>query len=520
MKFYRVFIQCLAVLAYLAGGSALTSCHKDKSAKPQAASSDEDSLKYLMYNIMQVSFANGGREVSYDLPTYYWYSQVPSMSPLSSQYANADDLLSAMISYPVNTATGNAINRYSFLDRTGDVANEVQNGLVDGIFSGTGGNGDLGLEVTYALDDNDKSHLIVLYTDKNSPAGQKGIQRGWEITAVNGDTAVSYDGENGSNVTRISNAIYGSDADEVTLTFEKPDNTTATYTINASQYNINPILFDSVYAQGSKKIGYFVFYTFSSIYNDNGVATYTKQVLDNEFSKLKAAGISDLIVDLRYNGGGAVSTAEYLDSAIAPAKASGQVMYQYIYNDKLTENADMLGLTSKVSFSGTGGLSLDHVFFIVSRSTASASELTLNNLKPYMDVKLIGDTTYGKPVGFIDFTISDYDSAHNKNYLADLYAIDFETKNANGSGGYFEGIPPDVAAYDYINVGWGDPNDDNLAKIFSYINTGNFSRVHANESITLSSQYRIFQRKTFPARRFNGMIDYNLSKRISSKITH
>lgn len=102
-----------------------------------------------------------------------------------------------MTGYPVNTSTGGAIDRYSFLDRTGSVVNEVENGVVDRVFSTLGGKGDFGLEVTYALDDNGKSHLIVLFADKNSPAGQQGIQRGWEITAVNGDTAVSYDGETG-----------------------------------------------------------------------------------------------------------------------------------------------------------------------------------------------------------------------------------------------------------------------------------------------------------------------------------
>lgn len=114
-----------------------------------------------------------------------------------------------------------------------------------------------------------------------------------------------------------------------------------------------------------------------------------------------------------------------------------------------------------------------------------------------MDVKLVGDTTYGKPVGFIDFTISDYDSAHNENYLADLYAIDFETKNANGSGGYFDGIAPDVAAYDHINLPWGDLNADNLDQIFNNITTGSFSRTRANTLIILSFRYQALQARHF-----------------------
>lgn len=504
----------------------MVSCKK-KDVKPSNSStgnttrtssgplSDEDSLQYLMYRIMQVSFVDGGRDSSYQLPTYYWYSQVPSLNPFNSAYPNADTLLSVIKTYPINPQTNGPIDRYSFLDRTGSVSNEIENGIVDDVFSGLSLNGDFGLEATYVEDQQGKSHLFVMYADKNSPAGQKGITRGWEITAVNGDTAVSYDGPDGANVTNISNAIFNST--QVTLTFLTPDNTTVTYSLNAAQYQVNPVLFDSVYNIGGKKVGYFVFYTFSSVTDDSGNATLTKQVLDNEFDKLKADGINDLIVDLRYNGGGDISTVQYLDSAMAPASAQGKEMYQYLYNNKLTQNLNLLGLTTKVDFpAGTGGLNLAHIFFIVSRSTASASELTLNNLKPYMDVKLVGDTTYGKPVGFIDFTISDFDSAGKKKYLADLYAIDFATENANGTGGYYQGIPPDEEAEDYVNVPWGSPYDDNLAKIFNYISTGSFAR---SSEVRLADPYPIEERIATPqstlTHKINFMVDYQLSKKMN-----
>lgn len=516
--------SCNLLPVLILGSLIIFSCNKKKgnpdNTPPRdtsaVSSSNEDSLKYLMYNTMQVSFVDGGRNTDYDLPTYYWYNQVPALSPMSSQYASADDLLSKMIGYPV--VNGKPVDRYSFLDRTGNIADQIQNGVVDGVFSGLGSTGDFGLEVSFAQADDGSVKLMVLYADLNSPAGKKGIQRGWQIISVNGNDNLNYDGPDGKNVNTIYNAIYN--ADKVDLSFKKPDNTTVSFTLNAVPYEVNPILFDTIYVRNNKKIGYFVFYTFSSTEDNKGNPTHTRQILDQEFGKLKAAGINDLIVDLRYNGGGAVTTAAYLDSAIAPASANGKVMYQYLYNDKLSKKSSLLGLTDKIMFDGTGGLNLDHVFFIVTSSTASASELTINNLKPYMDVKMVGSKTYGKPVGFIDFTLSDYDSLGKENYLADLYAINFETKNAAGVGGYFDGIEPDVTATDYIDVPWGDPSDDNLAKILNFISTGSFARLAATERLQKPSTgyYRMMPPKAFSSLRFNGMVDYGLSRKIQSAI--
>ncbi|HEY0612497.1 MAG TPA: S41 family peptidase [Chitinophaga sp.] len=493
------------------------SCKKDKTS-PQdnnndgdttvtSSTTDEDSLKYLMYRIMQVSYADGGRNASAGLPTYYWYSQVPSMDPFSTTYSTAESLLSTMIGYP--ELSGNKLDRYSFLDRTGSLANKLQNGVIEKT-QGTTGN--FGMEVTFALDNNSKSHLLVLYADKNSPAGVQGINRGWEITAINGDENLSYDGSSGANTTKITNAVYNSSS--ATFTFKRPDNNNATtLTLQAGSYNVNPVLYDTIYTVGGKQVGYFVFYTFSSISNSSGAATVTKQMLDQVFSKFRSAGIRELIVDLRYNTGGAVSTAQYLDNAIAPASAQSKVMYYYTYNDKLTQNLATAGLPASISFgNSTGGLTLDHVFFITGAQTASASELTLNNLKPYMNVKLVGDTTYGKPVGFFSYTISDHDAAGTEKYLADLYAINFETKNAQQLGGYYSGIAPDQTAADYVNVPWGNTEDQNLSRIFSYINTGSF-RQAATERIVTNPAARINIPRSVTSSQFNGMVDFDIKKK-------
>lgn len=494
----------ITLLISLLCSQLFISCKKDGQPGPGPggpAKSDEDSLKYLMYQIMQITYAEGGRNSDKGLPTYYWYNQVPQLDPFSSNYSKAEDLLTAMISYPEN-AQKQKIDRYSFLDRNGSLANKLLNGVVEKT-QGTTGNGDLGLQVTSAPDLSGKSHLMVVYADKNSPAGKRGVQRGWEITAINGNSSIV------NNEDQWYDAVYNSTS--TTFTFRAWDNSTPTMTLNAASYNVNPVLFDSVYSVNGRQVGYFVLYTFSSVNNSSGAASPTRQVLDQVFSRFRAAGIRDLVIDLRYNGGGAVSTAQYLDSMIAPSSAQGKVMYSYIYNDRLTQNLAATGLTASVKFKGTGGLGLSRVFFIVGGNTASASELTLNNLKPYMDVKLVGATTYGKPVGFFSSTISMYDANHKEKYLADLYATNFETRNADQEGGYYTGIAPDTdgEAVDYL-VPWGDLSDKRLEKAFNYISSGSYVREAAPELRTVpDANLRIAAPGALRSNQFNGMVDYS-----------
>jgi C-terminal processing protease CtpA/Prc len=497
-------------LLVVAFGLSISSCKKDKgnpSPTPPKELSDADSLKYLMYRIMQATFVDNGRDSTTDLPTYYWYNQVPKLDPFSSSYDSADVLLNQMKTYATNPNTGKPYDKYSFLDKTGEVAGEIQQGVA----------GDLGMQVTYARDASNKTYLYVLFADKNSPAGKVGVTRGWEITAINGDNNISYDGSNGPNVTKVINAVYN-DASS-SFTFKKPDGTSVTNTLAKTVYDINPVLFDSVYNVGGKSVGYFVFNTFSSVYKDDGSASLTQQELNRVFSKFEGANVVDVIVDLRYNGGGSVATSEYIDSLLAPASVKGKVMYSYLYNDKLTAQiaAQPDFLQKQVLFNGGGSLNLSHVFFIGTGNTASASELTLNNLKPYLDIKLVGDTTYGKPVGFFGISISDFPNGKEK-HLADLYAINFETRNADGHGGYFNGLIPDQLASDFVNVPWGSPNDDNLAKIFKYISTGSFGRMSTQARMASDKSLRLSIPSTIYPLRFNGMVDYKISNQMKKII--
>jgi hypothetical protein len=119
------------------------------------------------------------------------------------------------------------------------------------------------------------------------------------------------------------------------------------------------------------------------------------------------------------------------------------------------------------------------VFFITTSSSASASELLINNLKPYMDVKIIGKPTHGKPVGMYGFNVMDYV----------LAPIAFKTVNAQNIGDYYNGLAVDANINDGLDRNWGDPQELCLASAFKYIQQGVFARIATpNASARLSTQ--------------------------------
>jgi C-terminal processing protease CtpA/Prc len=312
---------------------------------------------------------------------------------------------------------------------------------------------------------NDVNDLRVLYVYEGSPAYKQGIRRTWQITAVNGNSDITY---NEANVQRISNAIYYSSS--VTLTLKKPDGTSVTVTLNTANYNINPVLYSSVLNVGGKHVGYLVFNQFISL-------DKTQTQLDAAFDKFVAGNVTDLVIDLRYNGGGSVETAEYLANLIAPTAVGTSLMYKEYYNTNLTNHQYSNYLKTKkvpgasyswgdvfddwVSnpsfyFEKKKTLNVSNVVFIGTGSTASASELVMNVLKPYMTVKLVGDTTYGKPVGFVGITIGG----------KDMYAVSIWSKNAQNQGDYFDGFFPDggTATYEDFSIDWGSTSELLLRK--------------------------------------------------------
>lgn len=504
---------------FLTGIALWTSCKKENHPNPRTsgqdttstgpvALSDEDSLKFYVWYINLSDSAN-------NVPFYLWNDQVPAINPFSPVYENADSLLmgsNGIASYPV--VNGKKVDRYSFLDRTGEVTGEIQEGQA----------GDFGFDFNWVLNQDNSTSIYILYAYPGSPAALAGMERGYEITAIGGVSDLSYDGPgygNGSDY-NVNAVLKAFSAASTQFTFKKPDGTTITKTLDRATYHLNPILFDSVYERSGKKIGYFVYNSFVSVVDDSGnYTTPAKTELDTVFHKFQNAGINDLVVDLRYNGGGSVASAEYIDNWLAPASANNQLMYKYMYNSELTAYAQVYPdyLPGSYNFSKQGALALDHVIFIVGGGTASASELTMNNLKPYIDVKMIGDTTYGKPVGFFGFPIAVSDSQGNQKLLAVMYAINFHTVNSQNEGDYYDGFAPDKFEYDYIGYNWGDQDDPRLQEAFDYIVNGSFARSSNQLARMAGLPHGVAaMNRAQAARNFKGTVNAQLGRSLFKKI--
>jgi C-terminal processing protease CtpA/Prc len=427
----------------------------------------------------------------YSQEVYFWNSVLPSYSQFNPrQYAGSDELTSG-------TNVMNAIRKLESLDRYSFVVTKaVSNGIQ------TGAGTDFGFLVkSYAVDlaqPIDSVYWFVNYVYSQSNAGLSGVTRGWRVNKING-TPISY---NQASIDLLNSIFFGTTS-SASFEFMKPDSSTVTLTLNQTSYQANSVLYTQVINTGSGKVGYLVFNQFFDAPSRTELAT--------AFTQFQSAGITDLIVDIRYNRGGSTETQDTLSDLIAPTSANNQKMYTYEFNQQLQQgnfpllkkksgfgNVSFAETINTVNYHKAGGLNLGRVFFIVSHSTASASELTINNLRPYMDVKLIGDTTYGKPVGFFPIDIFDFD----------IYPISFRTINSAGNADYYSGFAPDKLMADGVNKNWGDPEEPCLAEALKFITTGSFRVLptsHSNSISKLAQDEMKPVQAEFESKKFLGM---------------
>lgn len=341
----------------------------------------------------------------------------------------------------------------------------IQDNFADLLNSLRGVNKEAGFEFALYRESTDNSNVImqVLYVKPNSPASSAGLKRGDVINEIN-NTQITVD-----NYENLLDAMSANHS----LTYRALDveaqslGDAQTINIVPVEYAEDPNFLNKVLTYDDRKIGYYVYNLFSEGPDDNS-KTYTAE-MDNIFASFKSEGITDLIIDLRFNSGGAETAAQNLASLIAPGVSSSTVFVTHQYNETVTAEikADpnlgegFLQVPFLEKAQNIGSLRDNRVYILTGSRTASASELIINGLKPFMDVFLIGDVTIGKNVG----SISLYDENDPDNTWG-MQPIVTKLLNSQGQSDYTNGFQPQVKDEDnslYLYP-LGDPKESLLNK--------------------------------------------------------
>jgi carboxyl-terminal processing protease len=330
----------------------------------------------------------------------------------------------------------------------------------------------------------------VRYVLPNSSAEISGITRGMYFNTVNGTQLTD----------RNFRGLLFSDATSVSLGFAdynsgNPTANNTTISLTKTEIQENPIAMDTVIEVDSKKIGYLLYNQFASSYD---------QELNAAFNTFKAAAVHDLIIDLRYNGGGSTNTAGFLGSMIT-GQFPDQVYSKEVWNRKVTNAFSPEDFINnfptrivKTDANNTvvideaiNSLNLQRVYFIVTGSSASASELVMNSLNAHIEVNVIGSKTVGKQVGSI--TLYDSDNLQrsgenlNTKHTYAMQPLVLEIKNKDGinfpngiiPGTNFTGIELSEDIGDLGTL--GEPSEPMLKATLAYI-AGNKKPVSKNSN--------------------------------------
>lgn len=378
-------------------GFLVFSCQKDKGP------TDIQLVNNEIYNQMQ--------------SIYLWYDKLPNIDP--NNFSDPNVLMDSLRYKPYD--------RWSFV-LTQD---EYDQYFVNGQMIGHG----------FLLGKDEADNIRILFVYPGTSAYNTGVRRGWIIKKVNGTAATP------DNVIDL----IGKSDPGIQNSFEFIDNNGSTEDISLTKevININPVLYKGIINTASGKTGYMVFEDF---------ITTGESDIDDAFNYFKSNGVNNLIIDLRYNGGGSISVAEYLAGWIT-GEHSGQPFVKLLNNVKHQN----LNVTDNIP-GNANSLNLSKIYFITTESTASASELLINGLKPYMDVKLVGSKTQGKPVGMYAIEV------HNNTYV--MFPVSFKYTNANDVGDFFNGLAVDYTANDDVTHAFGDPEESSLKVALNSINQG------------------------------------------------
>ena len=386
---------------------------------------------------------------------YLWQNEVTDLQ--DERFANQDDLNNFLTNYSNPKDLFNLLRVDNSIDRFSVIFDNYE--TLEGILSGTTLNNGVDFGLKFKAGSTTDLFGWVRYIIPNSDAATKNISRGTIFYAINGTSlTISNYQELLKNVTQTLNLA---DYDNGNIS---PNGQSVTVTkTNLSE---NPVLISNVINQGNKKIGYLVY---------NGFFPNYESQLNTAFANLKSQQITDLVLDLRYNSGGSISTATRLASMIT-GQFTNQVFAREVWNAKLqaywnATNPNQLidNFTDKLANgSAIASLNLTKIYVLTSKSTASASELVINGLKPYINVIQIGDVTTGKNVG----SITLYDSPNfgkanrSSKHKYAMQPIVLKTVNNAGFGDYQNGLQPNFLLTENLsNLGILGNTDEPLLNV-------------------------------------------------------
>ena len=378
---------------------------------------------------------------------YLWNDLLPANINIAD-YASPESLVfEVTTTFGPQDALGNPIDRWSSVGSLVEDQQYFGEGRYEGFgFSWREENGEMRMTGVFA----------------GSPAAIAGIERGQTVITLNNRDYADIVANEGINTFFDNNAT-------VDFALQRLDNTNFVAQVTKDIVTIDPLpqwrTIDI--GGGAPPVGYIEFRSFIST---------ADPVFDQIFADFIAAGVQDVIIDMRYNGGGLVDTAELLGDYLGGFANDGLLFSETIYNaDRNPEIPE----NQRLSFFSRRGNSIDITRFIViaSRSTASASELVTNSLDPYADVWIVGDNTYGKPVGQVGITFCE----------KILRPTSFRTTNADGFGDYFDGLPVDCPAADLLEIPVGAEDDPNVMAAMSISATGGCPVAAAPEGQLLPS---------------------------------
>ena len=365
------------------------------------------------------------------LDWYLWNDLLPNPI-LVDNYASPEALLADLTTYSPDDGTGEPIDKFSF----------IGSAAADAAFFGEGQFEGFGFSSRFVAADD----LRLTQVFAGSPAGLGGLARGQRILELDGRTIAEIQAAEGIN------AVFGMSP----LTFTMVDLTgmeLPPVTIVHDIVTINPV------PQGGRVIpagdgsgrmvGYVELSTFIST---------ADPVFDTVFADFIANGVNDVIIDLRYNGGGLVSTADLLGDYFGGDVAENLVFSETHFNADRAPVNDSMEFFERLGNS----MSLSRLVVIATSGTASASELVTNSMAPHVEVTIVGDTTFGKPVGQVGFEFCE----------KILRPTAFQTVNADGFGDYFGGLPANCFADDDLTIPVGDDADPNMIAAMELLDTG------------------------------------------------